>query len=156
MNELVITLMLYIMSVTAWEIPPPPRIIYVKSQKEMFLLSNDCYANPHNSLCENSEEHIHNILALYNHKTKIIILQKHFSIDSIKDQSILLHELVHHFQYYWNPIKYKKMCKGRVEREAYDIQSQWLEKKGHNIFDTIKINDLGLILITTCPYEYVK
>jgi len=156
MNELVITLMIYIMSVTGWEIPPPPRITYVESKKEMFLLSNDCYANPDTHICTSYDASSYNVLALYNHETKTVILQKHFSINSIKDQSILLHELVHHFQYYWDAPKYKKMCSGHVERETYNIQSQWLEKKGHNIFDTIQINDLGLILITTCPYEHMK
>jgi len=156
MNELVTTLMIYIMSVTGWEIPPPPRITYVESKKEMFLLSNDCYANPDTHICTSYDASSYNVLALYNHETKTVILQKHFSINSIKDQSILLHELVHHFQYYWDAPKYKKMCSGHVERETYNIQSQWLEKKGHNIFDTIQINDLGLILITTCPYEHMK
>ena len=156
MNELIMTLMLYIATITGWAVPPPPNVIHVESKREIFLISNDCYVSPKNPLCEDSEERSYNVLALYNHKTKTIILQKHFSIDSIKDQSILLHELVHHFQYHWEPLKYKKMCKGHVERDAYNIQSQWLEKKGHNIFDTIKINDLGLILITTCPYEYMK
>ena len=154
MNELVITLMLYIMSVTAWEVPPPPRITYVESKKEMFLLSNDCYANPNTYICESHNDSSYSILALYNHQTKTVILHKHFSINSIKDQSILLHELVHHFQYYWDATKYKKMCSGHVEREAYDIHRKWLEEKGHNLFATINMNDLTLSLITSCTYYY--
>ena len=154
MNELVTTLMIYIMSVTGWEIQPPPRITYVETQKEMFLLSNDCYANPDTPICTNHDDGVYNILALYNHDTKTVILQKHFSIKSIKDQSILLHELVHHFQFYWNPAKYKKMCKGHVEREAYSIHRKWLEEKGYNFFDTININDLTLLMSTTCTYYY--
>ena len=75
-------------------------------------------------------------------------------INSIKDQSILLHELVHHFQYYWDATKYKKMCSGHVEREAYDIHRKWLEEKGHNLFATINMNDLTLSLITSCTYYY--
>lgn len=54
--------------------------------------------------------------------------------DTLKDgvwrDSIILHELVHHYQAGSPPV-----CIGRMEREAYEIQQQWLEERGVDIWD---------------------
>ena len=42
-------------------------------------------------------------------------------------------------------------CKGDLEKEAYTLQDDWLQEKyGVTVWDTIGINELFFILITSC------
>lgn len=58
--------------------------------------------------------------------------------------SVILHELVHHYQADSPPV-----CLGQMEREAYEVQEQWLKERGVDIWDyldplwTISIFTIG-------------
>ena len=91
-----------------------------------------------------------NPIALYDHIDKIVILNKNFDIKTIRDKSVLFHELVHHVQYA-NDIDSTVKCQGELEKEAYTLQDEWLQEKYNvNVWDTIQINQLFFILITSC------
>lgn len=47
-------------------------------------------------------------------------------------QSVVLHELVHHYQDYGEG---ELVCYGQREREAYLLQQKWLEQRGVDIWD---------------------
>ena len=59
-------------------------------------------------------------------------------------------QLVHHLQYE-NDIDSTVKCQGELEKEAYTLQDEWLQETyGVNVWDTIQINQLFFILITSC------
>ena len=153
MTEIITALMLYISSITGWPIPPPPNIQYINSS-QFSMIVNDCYKFPNTRVCKTPGSST-NIVALYNNITKTIMLNKDFWWSSTKDQSILLHELVHHMQYNSDYIKYKNMCRGTIEKEAYEIQSKWLAKYKRELFEVMNMNDLHYLMITSCVADYL-
>jgi hypothetical protein len=66
-------------------------------------------------------------LALYARNEHILFLADELALDNLLDQSILLHELVHHMQVS-NNIAFD--CREEAERQAYQLQAQWLREHG--------------------------
>ena len=62
MTELIMTLMLWISTVTGWPVPEPPTITYVDNGQEMFLKSHDCDSKPNQPVCQNYDGTETNIL----------------------------------------------------------------------------------------------
>ena len=150
MIELVMGLMIWISTQTGWPVPEPPEIVYIESSQEMFLLSNDCHNEPNQPICSTYNPDHSNILGLYNNEIKTIFLEKDFWWASVRDQSILLHELVHHMQYTKNWEHYRKKCKGDIEKEAYDLQEKWLAIRGLELGPTIDLGPLMRHVLTQC------
>jgi hypothetical protein len=68
-------------------------------------------------------------------------------------QSTIVHELVHYLQD--RSGDREGWCPGAVEREAYDIQRQWLADRGIDNFpDAIGLNSLALFVLTTCGNDW--
>ena len=150
MTELIMALMLWISTATGWSIPEPPNIIYIEDNNRFFMLSHDCDSEPNQPICKTYDGKAANILALYNSSTATVYLHKDFWASSVRDQSILLHELVHHMQYSEDFKQYSKLCKGDIEKEAYDLQEIWLKKKGRTLYNTIELGPLLRHVLTSC------
>ena len=147
--------MMWISQATGYNIPPPPNILFVETSEEMFNIAHECH-NKENALwCKEYKETQDtgdfeagsNILGLYDRKTKTILLKKSWNAESIVDRSILLHELVHHLQYENESVD---RCKGEIEQEAYEVQDEWLNQYGTNIFDALNLGYLYYLTIITC------
>jgi hypothetical protein len=65
--------------------------------------------------------------ALYSKNEHLIYLATTWKKDDVLDQSILVHELVHHLQTE-NHIQLE--CWGRYEAQAYELQIRWLRTQG--------------------------
>jgi len=65
--------------------------------------------------------------AFYSKSEHLIYLADGWNKDDLVDQSILVHELVHHFQIE-DHIQFA--CWGRYEAQAYELQIQWLRAQG--------------------------
>lgn len=63
----------------------------------------------------------------YNIESRTIILNKDFDLENSVDLSILLHEMVHHYQF-MNKMKYN--CVDEMEKFAYTIEKKWAEENG--------------------------
>ena len=152
--------MLWISNQTGYSIPEHPSIEYL-TKHEMRAYAYGCndksIPEGNEDICAAREywdldewSGIKSPIALYNHEKKLILLDKNFNIETIHDQSVILHELVHHLQSY-NGKDFEKKCRGNLEKEAYDLHNKWLkEKYNTNIYDVIGINELFIILITNC------
>ena len=159
MNEIIIAMMLWISNVTGYAVPEIPNIKYLTTM-ELKSYAYGCNQTPipKNSLDICSSKEYWDLdtgspIALYDHIDKIIILNKKFDIKTIHDKSVLFHELVHHLQYE-NDIDSTVECKGDLEKEAYTLQDDWLQEKyGVTVWDTIGINELFFILITSCMID---
>tara|TARA_Y100000034_G_scaffold112743_1_gene147029 strand:- start:2927 stop:3466 length:540 start_codon:yes stop_codon:yes gene_type:complete len=164
MKVFITAMMLWISNQTGYAIPEHPNIRYVTTN-EMKAYAYGCDEDPipnkSKDICAVRENWdlddwsgSKSPIALYDHKEKLIILNKDFNIETIHDQSVLFHELVHHLQSYAGK-NFEKKCRGDLEKEAYDLQNIWLkEKYNTNVYDTIGINELFLILLTSCGNPY--
>ena len=103
-------------------------------------------------MCSTYNPEHSNILGLYNNEIKTVFLDKNFWWASVRDQSILLHELVHHMQYTKNWEHYRKKCKGHIEKEAYDLQEKWLAIRGLELGPTIDLGPLMRHVLTQCDF----
>ena len=152
MIEIITALMLWISTATGWAIPEHPKITYIEDSNRFFILSHDCDSKPNQPICETYDGKTTNILALYNSSTSTVYLHKDFWWASVRDQSILLHELVHHMQYSHDFSQYSRLCKGDIEKEAYDIQEIWLKERGKTLRDTIELGPLMRHVLTQCDF----
>lgn len=156
MKEIIIAMMMWINTATGYSIPEIPNINYLNTM-ELRSYAYGCDLTPIPSqnieLCAAKKDwdlDRTNPIALYNDKNKTIILNKKFDIETIHDKSVLFHELVHHIQYE-NDIDSSVECRGDLEKEAYNLQDEWLQEKySVSVWDTIKINKLFFMMITAC------
>lgn len=156
MKEIILAMMLWIHNATGYTIPEIPDIKYL-STMDLRAYAYGCnqvpIPNGNEDICEakdNWDIDNRGPIALYDHIDKVVILNKDFDITTVHDQSVLFHELVHHLQYA-NDIDSTVKCNGELEKEAYTLQDEWLhEKYGLNVWDTIQINQLFFMLITSC------
>ena len=87
------------------------------------------------------------IIAAY--KEGHIFLRGDWEKTSRRDQSILLHEVVHHLQYVSGA---KYTCPGLLEKVAYDAQIRFLSERGLDFFELFESDPLFIMLVTTCRF----
>ena len=157
MTELMLLLMVWINGATGLPIPTNTPSIQFVSDVEMFRIAYQCdddkLALQYCDEAANSKKEnlvANTPIALYNNEQKTIILKDQWNRKTIKNRSILLHELVHHMQYEAG-IERDYPCRGAIEREAYEAQNKWL-KEFHDtdIFVVLDLGKLYYITITHC------
>ena len=150
--------MIWISAVTGFSVPEIP---HIKSATfaEMKHISYDCdnVVPATKKVCADTSVG-YKTLALYIESSETIYISNDFWWPSKKDQSILLHELVHHMQFANNYQKTTESCKRSVlEAQAYSVQSEWLKTHGMSLEKDIGIGPLYLYIITTCiPPRFYK
>jgi hypothetical protein len=127
----------WIIQQTGWPAAdvPPIRVTSFAHLRELSGLSSD-------------EEWIRPA-AFYSKSEHLIYLADSWNKDDLVDQSILVHELVHHLQME-DDIQFA--CWGRYEAQAYELQIQWLRAQGvkdpHNLLHASKASIESL---AECP-----
>jgi len=86
-------------------------------------------------------------LALYHAESRTVLLRSDWDMRDLRDRSILVHELVHHLQ---AEAERDYVCRGAMEREAYDIQAAWLEAREADLLKVMDMNGLFLFAVTRC------
>lgn len=86
-------------------------------------------------------------VAAYDTRTGNIHLSKSWTGGTAAELSVLVHELVHHFQ---TESGVRFACPGEREKVAYDVQARWLEAAGGDIERDFGMNRTFLLLATTC------
>ena len=86
-------------------------------------------------------------LALYHADSRTVLLRSDWDMRDLRDRSILVHELVHHLQ---AEADREYVCRGQMERQAYEIQAAWLEDRGADLFEVMNMNGLFLYAVTRC------
>ena len=160
MKELVFSMMLWIHNVTGYTMPEPPEISLV-SKETMLFYAYGCDLEPvpeeNIELCNTRKDwnlNENGPLGMYDSIKKTIILPDDFDVSSVHDKSILFHELVHHIQYA-NNLHNTVECKPKLEKEAYDLQDKWLQKKHNaNLYDTVGMNEVFYYLKTECLFRF--
>lgn len=157
MKTLISIMMVWISIQTGFIIPDEPLIVY-KTPSEIRLYAYGCYQDPipegNDDICNSNTQVAGTPKALYDPDLGAILLPQGFKPNTILEESILLHELVHHLQYTNNYDK-EVECGGKLEEQAYTLQDKWLFEKYHtNVWDVVGIGRLLYHILTNCQNYY--
>jgi len=89
------------------------------------------------------------VVALYDDSSKTVFLPNGWTGATPAEQSVLVHEVVHHLQ---NVAQLKFDCPMAREKMAYLAQDQWLERFGSNLQIEFEIDKFTLLISSACFY----
>jgi hypothetical protein len=90
-----------------------------------------------------------NTVSLYDDVTQTIYLLKGWTGNDDVEVSILVHEMVHHFQ---NLLGFKYACAQEREKLAYIARDRWLGQSGLSLASEFDLDPFSLLVATTCKY----
>ena len=96
-----------------------------------------------------SAEDQNDTVAVYHDPTQTIYLAQDWTGGTPAEQSILVHELVHHFQ---NMLGIKYGCGQEREQLAYRAQDRWLGIFGHDLATDFDLDRFSVLVKTRCFY----
>jgi uncharacterized protein DUF6647 len=88
-------------------------------------------------------------VAVYHDPTRTIYLPEHWTASTPADLSILIHEMIHHFQ---NVLALKHECPQEREKLAYIAQDRWLRLFGHTLENDFALDPFSVLVKTRCFY----
>jgi hypothetical protein len=88
-------------------------------------------------------------VAIYSDHAQTIYLADGWTGRTPADLSVLVHEMVHHFQ---KMLGLKHECPQDREKLAYLAQERWLALFGHNLETDFKLDGFSLLVKTRCFY----
>jgi len=88
-----------------------------------------------------------NIISIYDSREKIIYLPDAWTGATAADLSVLVHELVHHFQ---EMHQTKFECDAEHEAKAFELQEKWLRLFGFSLEEEFQIDPFTLLVRTSC------
>jgi len=89
------------------------------------------------------------VVALYDNKLRTIFLTDDWLEQLPADQSILVHEMVHHFQ---NAAELKFECPMQREKLAYLAQDKWLSRFGMSLEKEFELDMFTILISSACMY----
>jgi hypothetical protein len=89
------------------------------------------------------------VVALYDNNSKTIFLPDDWIGKSPADQSVLVHEMVHHLQ---NLAKFKFECPMAREKMAYMAQDTWLRRFGKSLESEFDVDMFTVLIASACMY----
>jgi Domain of unknown function (DUF6647) len=89
------------------------------------------------------------IVSLYDDLSETIYLPMGWTGSTDVEVSIVVHEMVHHFQ---NLLGLKYPCAQEREKLAYMAQDRWLGQSGHSLASDFDLDPFSLLVTTTCKY----
>lgn len=87
------------------------------------------------------------IISIYDARENIIYLRDSWSGATAADLSVLVHELVHHFQ---EAHQTKFECDAAREAKAFELQEKWLRLFGESLEEEFQIDPFTLLVRTSC------
>jgi hypothetical protein len=87
------------------------------------------------------------VVAVYDDKSRTVYLPESWTGASIAEQSVLVHEMVHHLQ---NLAGLKFACAGEREKPAYLAQDQWLRSHGRELEKEFDVDLFTVVALSAC------
>lgn len=87
------------------------------------------------------------IKSVYDARQKLIYLPESWDGSTAADLSVLVHELVHHFQ---EAHQFKFECDAAREAKAFELQEKWLRLFGSSLEEEFQIDPFTLLVRTSC------
>lgn len=88
-----------------------------------------------------------NIVSIYDMRERVIYLPESWSGATAADLSVLVHELVHHFQ---TASIEKFDCPAQREAAAFELQEKWLRLFGSTLEAEFQVDPFSLLVRTSC------
>ena len=128
-----------------------PRIEFAPPAKIASLRFTDLLSDPGAQVEPNNRAPSaqHDTIAIYDDATRTIYLPEGWSGSTPAELSVLVHEMVHHFQ---NLLGLKHECPQEREKLAYIAQDRWLGLFGRSLADDFALDPFSLFVKTTCFY----
>ena len=126
-----------------------PRLKLVSPVEIAGLRLKGLFPNPGTEIAANESSAQGDTVAVYHDATQTIYLPKGWSGSTPAELSVLVHEMVHHFQ---NLLGLKHECPQEREKLAYIAQDRWLGLFGHSLADDFALDPFSLFVKTTCFY----
>ncbi len=89
------------------------------------------------------------VVALYEAATRTIFLSDLWTATTPADQSVLVHEMVHHLQ---NLGELKFECPRAREKLAYTAQDRWLKRFGKDLETEFEVDMFTIFVSSACMY----
>ena len=89
------------------------------------------------------------IVALYDDASRTIYLPEGWTGASLAEQSVLVHEMVHHLQ---NRAGLKYECGGAREKPAYLAQHKWLADRGLDMEKEFQVDMFTIVAMSACMH----
>jgi hypothetical protein len=125
------------------ELVSPSTIASLRYGKDLSSLSGEVFAADGQTTSQQET------VSLYDDATQTIYLPKGWSGTTDVEVSILVHEMVHHFQ---NLLGLKYGCAREREKLAYIAQERWLVRSGRSLASDFDLDPFSLLVTTTCKY----
>ncbi len=93
--------------------------------------------------------HQREVVALYEGTTRTIFLSDLLTGTTPADQSVLVHEMVHHLQ---NLGELRFECPRAREKLAYTAQDRWLKRFGKDLETEFEVDMFTIIVSSACMY----
>jgi hypothetical protein len=93
--------------------------------------------------------HGRDMIAIYEDRTRTILLPEGWTGETPAEVSVLVHELVHHLQ---NVGQLSYFCPAAREALAYTAQEKWLELFGRNLETEFGLDRMALLISTKCMH----
>ena len=87
------------------------------------------------------------VVAVYDDANRTVYLPESWTGASIVEQSVLVHEMVHHLQ---NLAGLKFACAGEREKPAYLAQDQWLRSHGRELEKEFDVDLFTVVALSAC------
>jgi len=87
------------------------------------------------------------VVAVYDDKERTVYLPESWTGDTIAEQSILVHEMVHHLQ---NLAGMKFACAGEREKPAYLAQDKFLRQHGLSLENEFDVDMFTVVATSAC------
>ena len=87
------------------------------------------------------------VVAVYDDANRTVYLPESWTGTSIAEQSVLVHEMVHHLQ---NLAGLKFACAGEREKPAYLAQDQWLRSQGRELEKEFDVDLFTVVALSAC------
>ena len=129
-----------------------PRLKLVSPAKIAALRFKVLLSNPKTGIAANDHETSPaqgDTVALYHDATQSIYLPEGWSGSTPAELSVLVHEMVHHFQ---NVLALKYECPQEREKLAFLAQERWLGLSGHSLASDFDLDPFSLLVKTRCFY----
>jgi len=125
----------------------PPRIEHVPPAQMMEL--RQAAAGTAHPAEAGAHDAAQDTVAVYDDAARVIYLREDWTGATPAELSVLVHEMVHHFQ---NVAGLKYACAGEREKLAYDAQERWLGLFGKSLESEFRIDPFSRLVKTRCLY----
>jgi hypothetical protein len=122
----------------------PPAQLYRLRYKALVPLRSQAIGGEYSTPLPESRREL---VAVYDDSSRTIYLQQRWTGATAAEQSVIVHEMVHHLQ---NVAGLKYECGGAREKLAYLAQAEWLKQHGLDLEKEFEVDMFTVVAMSGC------